>query len=250
MVEVTESNGGKTSKPEDAADSKGGHVDVSITKQEVGEKSKLVPAAKRQAEENHDGIILVTIGGISRPFRMLVDTGVKIYVLKLGLIPEYIPIHTDKQYELAGITTGSIKTLGSVHLTLRYRTYVFQAAPEEIQLKEDGLIGRDILKDSIIHNREGYVDISEKRYYFGVKNVKPMILKPRAETIAEVCIDLYDGPGIEEKRDIYPGVYVASSVSQVNNHKTIHSILNTTEEAIEIGDLKVAATKWMDYPVC
>jgi hypothetical protein len=59
---------------------------------------------------------------------------------------------------------GSIKTLGSVNLTLHDRTYRFQVASEEIQLTEDVLISRDILKDSVIENREGYVDINGHRY--------------------------------------------------------------------------------------
>jgi hypothetical protein len=68
-------------------------------------------------------------------------------VLKQQSIPDNIPICADMQYELAGITMGSIKTLGSVNLTSHNRTYRFQVAPEEMQLKEDGLIGRDIQKD-------------------------------------------------------------------------------------------------------
>jgi hypothetical protein len=38
-------------------------------------------------------------------------------------------------------------------------------------------------------------------------------------------------------------VYIASSVSQVNSNKAIVSILNPTEVAMEIRDLKVDATK-------
>jgi hypothetical protein len=81
---------------------------------------------------------------------MLVDTGARIFVLKRGLIPDNIPIQKNKQSKIAGITLGSIKTLGSVNLTLHDRTYRFQVAPEEMQLTQDGLLGRDILKDSVI----------------------------------------------------------------------------------------------------
>jgi hypothetical protein len=121
---------------------------------------------------------------------MLVDTGAQISVIKRGLIPDNIPIRTDKQYEIAGITLGSINMLGSENLTLNERTYKFQVEPEEIQLTEDGLIGRDILKDSIIHNREGYVDINGHRFNFGLRNDEPVILKLRTETIAAVTVDL------------------------------------------------------------
>jgi riboflavin synthase len=68
-------------------------------------------------------------------------------------------------------------------------------------------------------------------------------LKPRTETIAAVTVDLDNGLGIVGKQDIYAVVYIASSLSQVNSNKAIVSILNPTEEAMEIRDLKVTATK-------
>jgi hypothetical protein len=93
----------------------------------------------------------------------------------------------------------TIRTLGSLNLTLHERTYRFQVAPEGIQLTEDGLIGRDILKDSVIRNREGYVNISEYRYNLALRNDKPIILKPRTEKIVGVTVDLDNGLGIVDK---------------------------------------------------
>jgi hypothetical protein len=177
---------------------------------------------------------------------MVVDTGAQISMLKRSLIPDNIPINTDTQYEIAGITTGSIKTLGSVELTLHDSAYRFQVAPEEIQLNEYGLIGRDILKYSVIYNKEGYVDICGHKYPFGLKDVKSVVVKPRTETIAEAWVDLDDGFGIVEKDEIYPGVYIASSMSPVKSKKAIVSILNSNEEATEITKLKVSATQWSE----
>jgi hypothetical protein len=85
----------------------------------------------------------------------------RFYRPERGLVPEDMSICTDKQYEIAGITSGAIKTLGSVNLTLYGLTYRYQVAPEETELTEDGLVGRDI------HCREGYVDTSEYRYKLG-----------------------------------------------------------------------------------
>jgi hypothetical protein len=119
----------------------------------MNSNSEWVYATGCESEENHDGTILITVVGIDQPLRMIVDTVAQISVLQRGLIPDNIPIRADKQHEIAGITLGSINTLGSVNLTLLERTYRIQVAPEEVQLTEDGLIGRDILKDSVIHNR-------------------------------------------------------------------------------------------------
>jgi hypothetical protein len=51
---------------------------------------------------------------------------------------------------------------------------------------------------------------------------------------------------ITDKQEIYPGLYISSSLSQVNSNKAIVSILNSTEEAMEIRDLKITATKWSE----
>ena len=134
-------------------------------------------------------------------------------MLKRNLIPDNIRINTDTQYEIAVITKIFIKTLGSVKLTFDERSYRFQVAPEEIQLNENGVIGQDILKDSIIHNRESYLGICGHNYPFGVKHVKSIILKPRIETVAEAWVDLDDVFGIFEKAEIYLGMYIAISMS-------------------------------------
>jgi hypothetical protein len=159
--------------------------------------------------------VLITVVDIDQTLRMLVDRVAQISTLKRGLIPDNVLICTDKQHKIAIM----IKTLGSVTLTLHDRMYRFQIAPEEIQLTEDGLIGRDILNDSAIHNREGYVDISWYCYNFALRNGKPVILKPRTEANAGVTVDLNDGLGIVDKQDIYPSVYMASSYSE---HSEFH----------------------------
>jgi hypothetical protein len=122
-------------------------------------KNEKLQVKDHGTEENHDGSNLINVRGINQSLRILVDTGAQISMLKRSLIPANSPINTDTQYEIAGITTGSIKALGSVELTLHDGACRFQVAPEEIQLNEGGLTSRDILKDSVIHNRESYIDV-------------------------------------------------------------------------------------------
>jgi hypothetical protein len=99
------------------------HVDKRTREIRVGNKDEQFRVIERGTEENHDGSILINVRGINQPLRMLVDTGAQISVLKRNLIPDNFPINTDTQYEIAGITAGSIKTLGSVELTLHDRAY-------------------------------------------------------------------------------------------------------------------------------
>jgi hypothetical protein len=80
----------------------------------VDSNSEWAYATECETEENYDGTVLIVVG-IEQPLRILVGMGAHISVLKQGLIPDNIPIRTDKQYEIAGITMGSIKTLGSVN---------------------------------------------------------------------------------------------------------------------------------------
>jgi hypothetical protein len=168
----TESACGETSTSNGVSNSECDDLQVDTTARElrVNSNSEWVCATGYETETNHDGSILITAAGLDQPLSMLVGTGAQISVTKRGLIPDNVPIHTDKKYEIAGITSGSIDTLGRPKLNLRDRTYKFQVVPEKIQLTEDGLIGRDILKDSVIHNREGYVDINGHRYNFVPRN--------------------------------------------------------------------------------
>jgi len=89
--------------------------------------------------------------------------------------------------EIVGIKIGSIKPSGNTETTFHEGVYNFQVAPEKIQLKEDGLIGRDIWKDSVIHNKEGYVDICGYKCPFCAQQMKTIALKLRKVTIVVLC---------------------------------------------------------------
>jgi hypothetical protein len=74
----------------------------------VDSNSEWACATECENEENYDGAILITVVGIDQPLRILVGMGVHISVIKRGLIPDNIPIRAGKQYEISGITLGSI----------------------------------------------------------------------------------------------------------------------------------------------
>jgi hypothetical protein len=59
-------------------------------------------------------------------------------------------------------------------------------------------------------------------------------------------VDLDNGLRIVDKEEISSGVDIPSSLSHVTSNMAIVSILNSTEEALEIRDLKVAATMWIE----
>ena len=102
-------------------------------------------------------------------------------------------------------------------------------APEEIQVDENGLIGRDILNYSIIHSREGYVNIGGDKQPSCVKQMKSVTLKWRTLTIVEAWVELDDAFCIVEEEEICPGMYIASLLSQVNSNKAIVSLLESIE---------------------
>jgi hypothetical protein len=62
----------------------------------MNSNSEWASATGCETEENHDGTVLITVVGIDQPLRMLVDTGEQISVIKRGLIPDNVPIRTDK----------------------------------------------------------------------------------------------------------------------------------------------------------
>jgi hypothetical protein len=64
--------------------------------------------------------------------------------------------------------------------------------------------------------------------------------------IAEDWVDLHEGFGAADTEQFYPGLCVVSSVSQVNSSRAVMSVLNSNEEAIEVTNLGVSATQWLD----
>jgi hypothetical protein len=105
----TESACGRTSTSNGVSNSEFDDLQVDTNTRELraNSNSEWVCATGCETEENHDGTILITVAGIDQPLRMLVDTGAQISVIKRGLIPDNIPIRTDKQYEFARITLGA-----------------------------------------------------------------------------------------------------------------------------------------------
>ena len=82
------------------------------------------------------------------------------------------------------------------------------------------------------------MDIGGHKHPFGAKHVNSTILKSGTDMIEEVWVDLDEGFGTSDNEDIYPGVYVASAVSQVNSNTVVISILNSNEETIKVTNLK------------
>ena len=109
-------------------------------------------------------------------------------------------------------------------------------------------MGRHALKDCIIYNWDWYVDFYGQKYPFGVKHfyVYSTTLRPETEMIKEVWIHWVEGFGTFDEDDIYPGVYITSSVSQVNSKRCVIGILNSIKGIITVTNLKVSATQCTD----
>jgi hypothetical protein len=165
------------------------YVDNSTRSTRVSNKKEQNHTTEQGTGKNHDGTIPFNVRAMKLSLQMLVCTWVQISMLMLSLMPDKIPIKKDKQLEIIGMTKDTIKLLGSTELTLREDFYKFQVAPEEIHLNEDGLIGRDIFKGSIIHNKEGYIYNYGYKFPFCVQQVENITLKLRRETIV-VCVHL------------------------------------------------------------
>jgi hypothetical protein len=133
--------------------------------------------------------------------------------------------------------------------------YCLQLVCKQIDLKGDGILGRDFLKAMraricfrervLIFQYKGILVRKKLTFLPGVESGTPrnervnkLTLPARAEVIVQVPVDA--GPRVKEgvlgKAELLPGVYMAESLVKVENGCIITSIINTTADEVELSD--------------
>ena len=149
-------------------------------------------------------------------------------------------------------THGSLETRAREgEMSIPYR---LQLVSKQVDLKGDGILGRDFLKamrarvcyrEDLIFQYKGVLIRKKLMSLPGAetgaprdRRVNKLTLPARTERIVQVPANA--GPrvqeGIVERAELMPGVYMAESLFKVDNGDVITSIINTTEEEVELLD--------------
>lgn len=180
-----------------------------------------------------DSTVLIQFPFVEGKLRFLLDTGSEVSVIKQKFIPFGAHLRKRNQITLLGVSQKGIMSKGILKLPLGDRKEDFHVVGGDFKLDQDGIIGRNVLRDAIINFEEGYAIIKGVRYPLGASKAQIVRLKPRTETIVAVEVDKPLKEGIIEKQEVKPNILVASSLTKVDNYVGLVSMINLTEATVE-----------------
>ena len=192
---------------------------------------------------------------------LLVDTGADISLLKphnLDKTKQYVP---ESRVQMKSVSGSIIQTMGAVQAVIYEGSvrilFTFQLVDKRTDLPCDGILGRDCLahagakicyETGILTLGTGNTKIHKVLSPINAtgqpKEIRRLVLPGRAEIVVRLPVEgtTRTDEGLTEKQEIQEGVYLAGAMTKVQAGYAITSIVNTTNEAMEIDEpvLKVA----------
>jgi hypothetical protein len=194
--------------------------------------------------------------GPGNKLHFLVDSGADISLIKSEKLLGAATFEPRDRVRVKSVNGAIIETHGRIETrTLEVGaiiSYSFQLVSRQVDLKGDGILGRDFLRamqapicyenkvltfqheGTVINKKLGTSPESKK----GVpeeNGVRKINLPARTETIVQLPVSAGSQvKGLVEKVELDAGVYLAESLVKVTHGLIITSILNTREQDIEI----------------
>lgn len=185
----------------------------------------------------------------------LIDTGASISIIKLASLKDKPELLSDT-VEIKGIndTDSFCSTLGSSYLQLllnnKIYSHKFYVVDDNVNLKYDGIIGSDLLQTS-----NANIDYTSKIMTFYGYEVPILFDQPtyiipaRSEAVIECAISNYSSESYQNNEALVldhtlsEGVYISNCIVLIKPNKKVNiTVLNTTENKIEIKDYHVKLT--------
>jgi len=171
----------------------------------------------------------------------LLDIGATLTLIKVGHLKGDTLIH-EKQLVLTGVTEHKIYTLGKVKATIilgnREIRHTMHVVKDDFPIDYEGILGIDFLtkQRAKCDHEKRQVRIGEVS--FKLHPVKKITLTPRNETIVQAVTNR-NRIGVVSSEETKPGVFIGSCLVEPEEYSCPISIINTTEESVEIATLFV-----------
>ena len=197
---------------------------------------------------------------------LLVDSRADISLIKSERLVGTTEFEPEERVRMKSVDGSIIETHGSVKATIvegkLQIPFSFQLVSKQVDLVGDGILGRDFLQQ--MQTQICYRTKTITFKYEGVTVTKPLRNKlmgdeptdlelregrtkllPRSEMIVRLPVKGENSrvEGVIDRREIVPGVYLAGSIVKVVNGYALTSVLNTTEEEVELGEPTVQITE-------
>jgi len=167
---------------------------------------------------------------------MLYDSGATISLIKVKHLKGETEIYNDK-ITLVGITGHKAKTIGKMYANIELNgnkiKHAIYVVKDDFPMEYDGIIGLDFLQ-----KQQVTCDYKRRELRIGnaVLKLQPynkIILKPRSETIIQATTNRNE-IGIVKAEETAPGIYIGRCLVEPKNFQCPVSVINTTDNAVEI----------------
>lgn len=193
---------------------------------------------------------------------LLVDTGAYISLLKPAKLDSTRLFDPEGRVTVKGVSGTTIQTLGTVQAVMYEGSvripFTFQLVDKRVDLPCDGILGRDFLAraGANICYEKGTLTLGLGRDKIHkvltpintggqAREVRRLELPGRTEIVVRLPVEgtTRDNDGLTEKRVIQEGLYLAGAVTKVQSGYAITSIVNTTDENVEIEEPVLKVTE-------
>lgn len=168
---------------------------------------------------------------------MLYDFGSTISLIKLKHLKDDTLIYEEK-IALIGISGHKIYTLGKMYATITLNKHTikhaFYVIKDDTAIEHEGVLGIDFLKKQVAKCDYETNEIKIKDSTLKLHPCNKIILNPRSETIIKAATNR-NRIGIVRTEETTPGVYIGSCLVEPKNFSCPVSIINTTDETIELA---------------
>lgn len=164
----------------------------------------------------------------------MVDTGAAPNLIKHNCLQSNAQIDNQNILRLTGITSGEVKTLGSINTTIHGHTIEFHVVSKNFPIPQDGILGADFLSGTgKIDFANQIVEWYDLSFPFTRREVVRLPARSRAVTHVRV-INSDVSEGYIPRLPAREGVYLGDAIVRNQNGKAYMYAINTTSEDIEI----------------
>ena len=196
---------------------------------------------------NNDHIMCKTPNTVSGEAELFIDSGDEINLIKLNSLAPNMLVDTTQTKYLAGIHSTPVVTLGATVFILELGEQKFEIPMDivnnDFPIPRDGLLGKQFLK-----GQGAVLDLNEDILIIP-HSEKNIIIPARSEYIMSVNAK----PELEgqclmiSNMQLAENVFLSNCISQVQEGQVVASVINNSEENIEISKVDLNDIEWEEY---
>lgn len=193
----------------------------------------------QRTQQDTAGLDLITLPIREAPngtVKMLFDTGATISLIKLKHLKDDTPIYPEK-ITLMGITGHKARTIGKIHARIdignRKIKHTIYVVKDNFPMEYEGILGIDFLRKQGVKCNFKKRELTIGDAVLNLQPYEKIRLPPRSETIVRAATNR-NSTGIVRAEETSPGVYIGRCLVEPENYVCPISVINTTDETIEI----------------